>query len=78
MQADRETCRQAERHAERQKDRHTVDIHCSGSEKGMDADWLKQKGLNVTNRAGGGVTLVSRWEGFPAMFFRIREVSLSR
>ena len=55
-----------------------MDIHCSGSEKGMDADWLMQKGLNVTNRAGGGVTLVSRWEGFPAMFFRIREVSLSR
>lgn len=26
----------------------------------------------------GGVTLVSRWEGFPAMFLRIREVSLSR
>lgn len=29
-------------------------------------------------RSEGGVTLVSRWEGFPAMFLRIREVSLSR
>ena len=62
----------------RKIDRRTEDIDDSSSEKGMDADWLMQKGLNVTNRAGGGVTLVSRWEGFPAMFFRIREVSLSR
>lgn len=39
---------------------------------------LTHEGRGAVCRSMWGVTLVSRWEGFPAMFLKISEVSLSK
>lgn len=39
---------------------------------------LTYEGRGAVCRSMWGVTLVSRWEGFPAMFLKISEVSLSK
>lgn len=50
----------------------------------MCKDEKKRRGVGMHEKTvkhvvvDGSVTLVSRWVGFPAMFLRIREVSLSR